>query len=66
MMQLNDHAKSIITYVVYQKMMGINKAIDALEALQQQFEITSKDQLFKMYTKFLPSTWQQVRMSSFA
>ncbi|KMQ83151.1 gag-pol poly protein, partial [Lasius niger] len=53
----NSYAKSIITSAitdeVYQKIMNKETASEAWEALKQQFEATSKDQLFKICTEFL-------------
>ena len=55
----NSYAKSMITSfvtdAVYQKVMDKNTAHDAWEALKQQFEATSKDQLFKICTDLVPA-----------
>lgn len=60
----NSYAKSIITSAitdeVYQKIMNKETASEAWEALKQQFEATSKDQLFKICTdcEFLSFSWK--------
>lgn len=57
----NSYAKSMITSsvtdAVYQKIMDKETAHDAWEALKQQFEATSKDQLFKICTDFFAFNW---------
>ena len=57
----NSYAKSIITSTVtdavYHKIMDKETAHDAWEALKQQFEATSKDQLFKICTDFFTFSW---------
>lgn len=57
----NSYAKSMITSsvtdAVYQKIMDKETAHDAWEALKQQFEATSEDQLFKMCTDYFAFNW---------
>lgn len=57
----NSYAKSMIassvTDEVYLKIMDKETAYEAWEALKQQFEATSKDQLFKICTDFFAFTW---------
>ncbi|KMQ84360.1 zinc knuckle protein [Lasius niger] len=64
----NSYAKSIITSAitdeVYQKIMGKETASEAWEALKQQFEATSNDQLVEICTEFLFSVGSQVTMST--
>jgi len=57
----NSYAKSMITSTVsdavYQKIMDKATAHEAWEALKQQFEATSKDQLFKICADFFAFSW---------
>ena len=57
----NSYAKSMITStvtdVVYHKIMDKDSAFEAWEALKQQFEASSKDQLFKICTDFFAFCW---------
>lgn len=57
----NSYAKSMLTSSmtdeVYQKVMDKNTAYEMWEALKQQFEATSKDQLFKMCTDLFAFGW---------
>ncbi|KAK7590579.1 hypothetical protein V9T40_002192 [Parthenolecanium corni] len=57
----NSFAKSLISCAVsdsvYQKIMDKVSAYEAWEALKQQFEATSKDQLFKVCADFFAFNW---------
>lgn len=57
----NSYVKSVIstavTDAVYQKIMDKKTAHEAWEALKQNFEAPSKDQLFKICTDFLAFSW---------
>lgn len=57
----NSYAKSMITStvtdVVYHKIMDKDTALEAWEALKQQFEASSKDQLFRICTEFFAFSW---------
>lgn len=57
----NSYAKSMITSSVtdevYQKIMDKETVYDAWEALKQQFEATSKDQLFKICSDIFAFSW---------
>lgn len=59
----NSYAKSMITSTVtdtvYQKIMDKETAYQAFDALRQQFEASSKDQLFKICTEFFAFSWIQ-------
>jgi hypothetical protein len=60
-LKANSYAKSMnsssVTDAVYQKIMNKNTAHEAWEALKLNFEASSKDQLFKICTKFFASSW---------
>ncbi|GFY49314.1 integrase catalytic domain-containing protein [Trichonephila inaurata madagascariensis] len=57
----NSYAKSLIasaiTDAVYQKIMDKETAFEAWESLKQQFEATSKDQLFKICAESFAFSW---------
>ncbi|GFS33897.1 uncharacterized protein TNIN_28921 [Trichonephila inaurata madagascariensis] len=57
----NSYAKlmiaSTVTDAVYQKITYREAAFEAWEALKQQYEATSKDQLFKICTEFFAFRW---------
>ncbi|GBM73100.1 hypothetical protein AVEN_198775-1 [Araneus ventricosus] len=57
----SSYAKSMIastvTDAVYQKIIYKETAQEAWEALKQQFEVTSKDQLFKICTEVFAFNW---------
>ena len=57
----NSYAKTMITSsltdAVYQKVMDKNSAFEVWQSLKQQFEATSKDQLFKICTDFFAFKW---------
>lgn len=59
----NSYAKSLISCTVsdsvYQKIMDKVSAHEAWEALKQEFEATSKDQLFKVCAEFFAFNWTQ-------
>lgn len=59
----NSYAKSMIastvTDSVYQKIMDKDTAYEAWDSLKQQFEATSKDQLFNICTEFFAFCWIQ-------
>ena len=59
----NSYAKSMIatsvTDSVYQKIMDKETELEAWESLKQQFEATSKDQLFKICKEFFAFSWVQ-------
>lgn len=61
----NSYAKSMITSTVtdavYQKIMDKETAHDTWNALRQQFEATSKDQLFKICTDLFAFTWNSAQ-----
>lgn len=57
----NSYAKTMITSsitdAVYQKIMDKDTAYEVWQSLKQQFEATSKDQLFKICTDFFAFKW---------
>lgn len=57
----NNYAKSLITNTIsddiFMKVMDKESACDVWQALHQQFEATSKDQLFKMCTELFSFEW---------
>ncbi|KAF7277320.1 hypothetical protein GWI33_008717, partial [Rhynchophorus ferrugineus] len=59
----NDYVKSIITGLVtdtvYEKIMDKETAYEVWEALKQNCEASSKDQLFKICTDFFTFGWIQ-------
>lgn len=59
----NSYAKTMltssITDAVYQKVMDKETAHDTWKALKEQFEATSRDQLFKICTDFFAFNWDQ-------
>lgn len=59
----NCYAKSLITSTItdeiYQKVMDKESGFEVWEALHQQFEATSKDQLFKMCTDLFSFEWNE-------
>ena len=48
---------SSLTDAVYQKVMDKDSAFEVWQSLKQQFEATSKDQLFKICTDFFAFKW---------
>ncbi|KAF7283305.1 hypothetical protein GWI33_000936 [Rhynchophorus ferrugineus] len=59
--KVNGYAKSMsaVTDAVYQKILDKEMVYEVWEALKQNFEASSKDQLFKICTDFFSFGWIQ-------